>query len=89
MVNGVRDLEEGDEVYVTREDGLRSLVFRVSDKQVEDIGITETLAVTLVSTSESLPNFALTGTTADSTVHMQAIDDEDEYQLFWKQLHIR
>jgi methionine aminopeptidase len=60
---------------------LSDLTFRVSDTEVTDIGITETIAVTLVSDADEASNYALVGTTADSAFTLEEIDGDDEVRV--------
>lgn len=87
MVNSVRDLEEDDIVEID-ETALSGSQWRVSDVQVEDIGITETLAVSLVSASQDTLNYSIVGTTGDSVVTLSAIDSDDEHRVFWQQMEV-
>lgn len=92
MVSSVDGIEEGEELVISDLSPLSGVTFRVSDKEVEDIGITETFAVTLVSASARNSNYALVGTTADSAVTLTELIDGDggaEYQVFWKQIEHR
>lgn len=85
MVNSHRDIEEDDRIIIDTEP-LSGVTFRVSDKQVNDIGLTETLAVTLVSDTES--NWSIVGTTADSQVTLEEIGGDGEVQVFWQQISV-
>lgn len=82
-----RDLQQGDPVEIA-EEPLTDLQFRVSDVEVEDIGITETFAVTLVSHADDEPNYAIVGTTADSTATLSEIDGDAEHTVFWKSITV-
>lgn len=86
-ISGPRDLEHGDELWVKKScpDALRGLTLRVSDVEIEDIGITETFAVSLVTDAEAAPNYSVVGTTADSQVTLEAIGKDENHRLFWKQ----
>jgi hypothetical protein len=83
MVNSHHDIEEDDHISIDAE-AFSDALFRVSDKQVDDIGITETLAVTLLS--DSAGTWALVGTTSDSQVTLEEIDGDGEVQVFWQQI---
>lgn len=82
-MNSHHDIEEGDHISIDTE-RFSDALFRVSDKQVKDIGISETLAVTLVS--ESVGDWALVGTTSDSQITAEKIDGDGEVQVFWQQI---
>jgi len=58
-------------------------VFRVSDIEVSDIGLTEVVVVTLVSDDMGL---SLTGTTADSIFTIEDRNTGDEYSVFDQQI---
>jgi hypothetical protein len=77
-----RDLQHDDRITF-RHEALSGRVFRVSDVEVTDIGITETVAVTLLSDGESA---TLTGATADSTFTVEF--DGDEYTVFAQRIEL-
>jgi len=89
MVTDPRELQAGDIVEIHHEP-LSDVLWRVSDTQVEDIGITETFAVTLVSTADGDGRaYAAVGTTADSQFTLEEVDGDAEHNLFWKQVSIQ
>lgn len=85
MVNSYRNIEEGDRIRIDTQP-LSDAVFRVSEKEVTDIGLTETLVVTLVSEAEE--GWRITGTTGGSQVTVKRIDDDRSVQVFWKQVTV-
>lgn len=83
MVSSHHDIEEDD--YITIDiDALSGALFRVSDKQVDNIGITETIAVTLVSDAHG--DWSFVGTTADSYMTLEEIDGDGSHTVFWKDM---
>lgn len=85
VVSSVRSLEEGD-VVVFDHDALSGREYRVSSIAIEDIGITETFAVTFVCDREGTLNYVATGTTSDSAFTLEAVDGDDEHRVFWMQV---
>jgi hypothetical protein len=92
-----RNLEHDDRISIGSEP-LSGRTFRVSDVEVEDIGITETVAVTLVSLSceshdsrdergeasarEGADKYSMVGTTADSSFTAEDLETGEEYTVF-------
>jgi len=71
-----RELQAGDIVEIHTE-ALSDVLWRVSDTEVEDIGITETFAVTLVSDADGDSRaYSIVGTTADSTATIAAVEGD-------------
>ena len=87
MVSNVHDLSKDDIVEID-EEALSGSQWRVSDVEVEDIGITETFAVSLVSASQDTLNYSIVGTTGDNVVTLSALDDDLEYRVFWQQISV-
>lgn len=77
-------LEPDDRIRIDHE-ALSGRTFRVSDVDVSDVGITETVAVTLVGGSE---RFALTGTTADSSFTLEDVDTGEEWTVFAQRIDL-
>jgi len=73
-----RNLEHDDRISIGS-GPLSGRTFRVSDVEVEDIGITETVAVTLVSGSDK---YSMVGTTADSSFTAEDLETGEEYTVF-------
>jgi hypothetical protein len=72
------DLEKDDHISIDQ-GGLSDATFRVSSVEVEDIGITEVVAVGLVSGCDT---YSLTGATADSAFTLEHRDSDEEWQVF-------
>lgn len=80
-----RELNAGDYISIDAE-AFSGVECRVSDVDVEDIGITETFAVTLVCGSES--NWSLVGTTADSTATISELNGDREVSVDFEAITI-
>lgn len=79
-----RELQASDVLNIDCEP-LSGVECRVSDTEVEDIGITETFAVTLVCGSEQ---WSIVGTTADSTATISEVDGDREVTVNWNDITI-
>lgn len=66
-------------------DGLSGCTFRVSDVEVQDVGITEVVAVGLVCGCDT---YALTGATADSQFTVEHRDTGEAWQVFKQQIEV-
>lgn len=80
-----RDLEKDDTVAFDGHVDLRGAHFRVSDVEVEDVGITEVVAVTLVCGCEP---YKITGTTADARFTLETLDGDDEWEVWEPQINV-
>lgn len=80
------ELEQGDIVSIDCE-ALSGVECEVSDVQVEDIGITETFAVTLLTDAES--NWALVGTTTDSVGTLNEIGGDGKQRINFNDIVIQ
>jgi len=78
------DLEHDDRISIDTE-ALRDATFRVSDVEVEDIGITEVVAVTLLCGCQ---RYAITGATADSSFTLEHLDGDDEWTVLTKDITV-
>lgn len=80
-----RELQPGDHINIDAE-AISGVGCRVSDTQVEDIGITETFAVTLVSESEGA--WIMTGTTADTMGALNELDGDREERISFNDISL-
>jgi len=84
-----RELQASDIVEVHTE-ALSDALWRVSDTEVEDIGITETFAVTLVSDADGDSRaYSIVGTTADSTATLVEVEGDDEHTVNWNDIDLQ
>lgn len=84
-----RELQASDIVEIHTE-ALSDALWRVSDTEVEDIGITETYAVTLVSASEDDGRaYAIVGTTADSVATLAEVEGDHEVRVNWNDIELQ
>jgi hypothetical protein len=85
-MTGPHELEQGDVVTIYCE-ALKGVECEVSDVQVEDIGITETFAVTLLTDAES--NWALVGTTSDSVGTLNEINGDGKQRINFNDIVVK
>lgn len=71
-------LEHDDRISIDHK-ALSGRTFRVSDLGVANVGITETVTVTLVSGDTQ---FVLTGTVDDSAFSIECVNGDDEWTVF-------
>jgi hypothetical protein len=71
------ELQHDDHASIDTEP-LAGTLWRVSDVEVQDIGIATTFAVTLVSDSEQ---WSLIGTTEGETCTASPVESDDEYDV--------
>jgi uncharacterized iron-regulated membrane protein len=81
-----RELQASDVLSIDCE-ALSGVECRVSDTQVEDIGITETFAVTLVTDADG--TWSIVGTTADSTATLNELDGDREITVNWNDIELQ
>jgi len=72
------DLSEGDSISIDT-GGLSDITFHVSDVDVTDIGLAETVAVTLLCGCE---RYAITGVTVDRTYTLEHLDGDESWTVF-------
>lgn len=75
-----RELQPSDHISIDIE-AVSDDTFRVSDAEVEDIGLTETFAVTLVTDDKRV--FSLTGATQSETANFSYTQGEFETTIEW------
>ena len=79
-----RELQASDVLSIDCEP-LSGVECRVSDTEVEDIGITETFAVTLVCGSEQ---WSIVGNTADTRETIDEMEGDREVTVNWNDIRI-
>lgn len=75
--NTLNDMENGEEIRIDREP-LSGVTYEVMDTTVEDIGITEVVAVTLLSGCE---RYAIKWAIHSETAEFVHLDGDDEWEI--------